>query len=103
MSAAYEFIPGGIAALLYVRPPGLTGESIPCVYMSKAHGVTVGRFEKPLAEYGWPVEVQAQINKHFGTVFSLEHETWKGKGPSPRAQYCDAAVAWFTEVQEELT
>ena len=99
----YEFIPGSIASLLYVRPPGLTGDSIPCVYMSKERGVTVGRFEKPLAEYGWPVEVQAQINKHFGTVFSLEHETWKGKSPSPRAQYCDAAVPWSVEVQEELS
>jgi hypothetical protein len=97
----YELIPGSVAALLYVRPPAwaeFSGASISCVYASKERGVLVGRFEKPLAEMGWPAEVQAQINKHFGTVFSLEHENWKGKGPSPRAQYCDAAVPWTVEV-----
>ena len=99
----YELIPGSIASLLYVRQPGLMGESIPCVFMSAEKGVVVGRHGKPLAEYGWPIEVQAQINKHFGTVFSLAHEDWKGKGPSPRAQYCDAAVSWKVEVTKEST
>lgn len=99
MKAKYEFIPGSVAALLYVRPPGLTGESIPCVFMSQERGVVVGRREKPLADYGWPIEVQAQINKHFGTVFSLEHENWKGRWQSPRASYCDMARPWFIEVE----
>src|SRR5690606_29691373 len=77
----YELLPGSIAALLYVRPPGITGDSIACVYASKERGVRVGRFEKPLTETGWPAEVQAQITGHFDKVFALEHETWKGEGP----------------------
>ena len=95
----YEFIPGSIASLLYVRPPGLTGNSIPCVYMSKERGVVVGRFEKPLGEYGWPMEVDAEINRHFDTVFKLPHEDWKGNGLSPRARYCDGAKAWKINIE----
>lgn len=53
MSAeTYELIPGSVASLLYVRPPGLTGESIPCIFMSDARGVTFGRFDKPLTTCG---------------------------------------------------
>jgi hypothetical protein len=97
----YELIPGSVAALLYVRPPawsGFSGASIGCVYASKERGVRVGRFERPLAEMGWPIEVREAICKHFDTVFSLEHENWMRPGPSPRAQYCDAAVPWTVEV-----
>lgn len=83
MKGRYEFIPGSVASLLYVRPPGLTGESIACVFMSAERGVVVGRRDTPLATYGWPIKVQAQINKHFGTVFALEHENWKGRPRRP--------------------
>lgn len=96
----YEFIPGSVASLLYIRPPGLTGESIACVYMSKERGVVVGRFEKPLAEYGWPMEVNGAIFMHFNAVFGLEHESWKGEGPSPRSAYCDATKPWKVEVEQ---
>ena len=95
----YEFIPGSVASLLYVRPPGLTGNSVACVYMGKERGVVVGRFEKPLAEYGWPMEVNAEINRHFDTVFKLPHEDWKGDGLSPRARYCDGAKAWKLNIE----
>lgn len=97
----YELIPGSVAALLYVRPSvytGFSGASIPCVYLSAERGVVVGRREKPLEGIGWPDEVKAAINKHFDTVFALEHENWKDPGPSPRAQYCDNAKAWTVEV-----
>lgn len=101
----YELIPGSIASLLYVRPPaytGFSGSSIACVYVGKERGVVVGRFDRPLAKTDWPTEVQAQINKHFDIVFSLEHENWKGREPSPRAQYVEAAVPWEVAVSEEL-
>lgn len=95
----YEFIPGSVASLLYLRPSWLTGNSIPCVYMSKETGVLVGRRDTPLSQCGWPMEVVAQINKYFGTVFSLPHEEWKGKSPSPRAQFVDAATPWTITAQ----
>ena len=95
----YEFIPGSIASLLYVRPPGLTGDSIPCVYMSKERGVTVGRFEKSLAECGWPAEVRAQVTQHFDNVFSQEHEKWEGPGPSPRTRCMQALTEWKITIE----
>lgn len=94
---AYKMTPSGVASLLHVRTP-FVGASLACVYMSKERGVLVGRFERPLSDMGWPAEVQAQINRHFETVFALEHETWKGTEPSPRAVYCDNAVPWTVEV-----
>lgn len=97
----YELIPGSVASLLYVRPPGLTGNSIPCVFMSNERGIVVGRFEKPLAAYGWPLDVQAHINRYFARVFSLEHENWTNVGPSPRARYVDSAKPWSVTVTEE--
>lgn len=97
----YEFIPGSVAALLYVRPPGHTGESIACVYLSKDRGVVVGRYEKPLGEYGWVMEVEAEITRYFDQVFALEHETWQGS-PTPRAQFVDAAKPWTIEVGRPL-
>lgn len=92
--------PGSVASLLYLHRVGSTAPPVACVFSSFERGVLVGNSEKPMADLGWPLEVQAQINKHFGTVFSLEHETWKGRGPSPRAQYVDAATPWEVTVSE---
>jgi hypothetical protein len=100
MIRTYEFIPGSVAALLYVRQPMTNGSSVATVFLSYEKGVVVGRHDKPLADWGWPIEVQAQINKHFGTVFALEHKTWKSKGPSPRAQYVDNLLPWQITVDE---
>lgn len=71
-----------------------------CIYMSKERGVVVGIREKPLSEMGWPIEVQATINKHFGTVFSLRYEDWKGPGPSPRAVFLDHVLPWTLEIEQ---
>lgn len=99
----YELIPGSIASVIYVRPPGCTEEPVACVFMSKERGVVVCRYDKPLAQYGWPIEVQEHIHKYFDRVFSLEHENWMARGPSPRSRYCSAAVPWKVEVAKEST
>lgn len=97
MKQVYEFAPG-IAALLCVRGPGLDKEKVPVVFLGQENGVVVGNLETPLAAAGWPMEVQAQITAHFDRVFSLPHETWKSKEPSPRATYCASLHPWQIEI-----
>lgn len=102
MINVYEFIPGSVAALLYVRKNPMCGcTSVPVVYLSKDKGAVWGRREHPLYDSDWPVEVKLSITQHFNTVFSLEHETWKDRQPSPRAVYVDNAKPWQIQVEEQ--
>lgn len=75
--------------------------AVSVIYLSQKNGVVVGYRDTPLARYGWPIKLQDEINKHFGTVFALRHEDWTERGPSPRAQYLDSLVPWTVEVDEE--
>lgn len=88
----------GIAALVAVSKDGAAPVS--AIFMSDEKGVVIGLHDKPMASSDLPQPVQDSINKHFAHVFSLEHETWREKGPSPRAVYCDAAQPWTIEVTE---
>ena len=72
------------------------------IFLSHHKGAVFGARDYPIKGSDMPLEVQAEINKHFGTVFSLEHEHWKGRGPSPRAQYCESLQPWTVEVPDEL-
>jgi hypothetical protein len=95
MQGTWEFIPGSIAALLYVRTPETTGESQAVVYLSKEKGAVTGRRDTPLAESGWPLEVQQSINDYFKHVFSLIHEErTSAREPSPRAVFVDNVQPW---------
>lgn len=97
----YTFRPG-IAALVYVTKNSLTGGSpVSAVFLSTDKGVVVGRRDTPLAEYGWPQEVQDQLTQHFAKVFALEHENRLANTPSPRALYVDSLQPWEIQVQEE--
>jgi hypothetical protein len=91
----------GIAALVNVISPN--NEMTSAIFLSEEEGVVLGIAAKPLAKSDLPVEIKAALNRHFATVFFLEHETWKGIGPSPRAQYVDALVPWTIEVPDETT
>lgn len=102
-TAVWQFHPGRIASVMYVLPSGLVGEPITVVYASAERGVLVGTRDIPLASVGWPMEVQAHINRHFARVFSLEHENWANVGPSPRARYVDNLKPWSVTVIEEVT
>lgn len=88
----------GCAELLRVSKDG--AEPVSAIFMSHEKGVVIGLHDKPMASSDLPQPVQDSINKHFAHVFSLEHETWREKGPSPRAVYCDAAQPWTIEVTE---
>lgn len=100
MKGTWEFIPGSIAALLYVRTPETTGASQAVVYLRQTKGAVTDRHDTPLSESGWPQEVQDSINAHFAHVFSLEHENWRGPpdARSPRAAYVDNAQPWTITV-----
>ena len=87
-----------IAALVRVIYPN--GSQVSAVFLNKEKGVVLGLHDRPMKDSDIPSQVQAAINRHFGTVFALEHETWKSKGPSPRAQYCDALQPWSIEMPE---
>jgi hypothetical protein len=101
MNGTWQFIPGSVAALLYVRTPETTGESQAVVFMSFEKGVVTGRRDTPLAETGWPAEVQKSINEHFEHVFSLEHEGRSDMSkPSPRAVFMEAAKPWTITIEE---
>lgn len=102
-TAVWQFHPGRIASVMYVLPSGLVGEPITVVYASAERGALVGTRDIPLASVGWPMEVQAHINRHFARVFSLEHENWANVGPSPRARYVDSLKPWSVTVIEEVT
>lgn len=101
MNGQWEFIPGSIAALLYVRTPETTGASQEVVWISNEQGAVTGRRDTPLAQSGWPQEVQDNIDAYFRKVFDLEHELWKGSGPSPRAVYVDSAKPWTITIEEQ--
>lgn len=91
----YKFVPGGVAAYLSV----LVGDARhSCIYMSKEKGVVVGLGGRSLANTGWPIEVQATINKHFSVVFALRHEDWTTPCKSPRAQFLDDILPWTLEI-----
>lgn len=101
MIGRWEFIPGSVAALLYVRTPQTTGNSQSVVWLSNAQGAVTGRRDTPLAESGWPAEVQATINGYFEHVFSLEHEGRADLStPSPRAVFVDSAQPWTVDIKE---
>ena len=94
MNGTWEFIPGSIAALLYVRTPETTGDSQSVVWLGSG-GAVVGRRDTQLAKTGWPQAVQDSINAWFTHVFSLEHPSRADLStPSPRAVFVDSAVAW---------
>lgn len=93
----YKLIPGSIASLLTVRVDDVDHS---CIYMSKERGVVVDIREKPLAQMGWPTEVQATINRHFHVVFSLRHEDWTEPRPSPRAQFINGILPWTLEIEQ---
>lgn len=96
MKRSFELSPG-IAALLHVRE--LTEEVVrAAIFLSVEKGVVVGN--KPLAEMPWPLQLRAEINKHFGTVFALRHEDWNERGQSPRAQYLEQLQPWILEINE---
>lgn len=95
--ATYKFMPSNVAALLELV---VDGKRYSCIYMGKEKGVVVGLGEAPLAQMGWPIEVQATINKHFGVVFSLRHEDWTGPRPTPRAQFLDNILPWTLEIEQ---
>jgi hypothetical protein len=97
----WQLLPGRIASVMYVMPSGLVGEPISVVYASAERGVLVGTRDTPLTSVGWPLEVQAHINRYFARVFSLEHENWTNVGPSPRARYVDSAKPWTVTLTEE--
>ena len=94
MKGTWEFIPGGMAALVYVRTPETTGESQAVVYLSKEKGAVTGRRDTPLAQSGWPQEVQDSINAHFAHVFSLEND----RVGSARRKYMARAQPWTINV-----
>jgi hypothetical protein len=91
----YKFVPGSIASYMDVL---VDDKRYSCVYLSKERGVVVGTTDVPLAKMGWPIEVQACINRHFGVVFSLRHEDWKGPGESPRAQFLRNILPWSLDL-----
>lgn len=95
--STWTICPGSIASLCYIVDP--SGQRFSAVFLSKERGVVIGTRETPMGmhENNFPLPVQAAVNKHFGTVFALEHETWKGRGPSPRAVYCDEVQPWTVE------
>ncbi len=102
MQGTWEFIPGSIAALLYVRTPETTGESQSVVYLGFEKGAVTGRRDTPLAESGWPAEVQKSILDWFEHVFSLIHEERINmREPSPRAVFVDNAKPWTINVKEK--
>lgn len=96
--AIYTLVPG-TAAYLGIYKNGV--EAGPAVFVSHEKGVVVGRFDTPLNKTQLPLKVQAAINKHFGTAFSLEHEKLK-TSDTPRARYMNMAVPWTIEVPDEL-
>ena len=101
MIGQWEFIPGRIAALLYVRTPETTGNSQVVVYMGKDQDAVTGRRDTPIADAGWPQEVQHSINAYFEHVFSLEHEGRADlRTPSPRAVFMDNAKPWTINIKE---
>ena len=101
MTNIYTLRPG-IACLVYVTKNAVCGGSpVPAIWLSAEKGVVVGRHEKPMDEYGWPLEVQQALTQHFATVFALEHEAWTAKTPSPRALYVDALKPWYIQIEEE--
>lgn len=94
------FFPSGVASVLNVTLENAAGTSMAtCIFMSHERGVVVGIAAVPLDKTDWPEEVKAEVRRHFKTVFDLEHEMWKGPGPSPRAAYCDEAKkgSWSIE------
>lgn len=90
----YKMIPSSVAALVHVQQS--TDVLLPraCIFMSKETGV---RYEctGPLPEV-----VRDSINAYFRKVFDLEHENWKGSGPSPRAVFVDSAKPWTITIEE---
>lgn len=87
----YTFTPSSVASYLKVSTEETTYD---CFFMSTETGVVVGLRQTPLANTDLPLPVRAEINRWFGTAFSLPHEEWKQPGPSPRAQFVDDAVPW---------
>lgn len=100
MNDTYELVPGSIASVMHVRryPAHAPMETV--IWLSNEKGAVTGRRDTPLAQSGWPQPVQETVNRYFRHVFSLEHENWKGAGPSPRAQCVDQAKPWFVNVKE---
>ena len=89
----YLLIPGNSAALMYVqRLPEGHDETV--VFLSVEKEVVYGPHDIPLSKSNLPLRVQADINKHFGIVFSLL--------PEARERYMKMAVPWTVEVDEEL-
>lgn len=101
MQGTWEFIPGSIAALLYVRTPETTGASQAVVWLGAEKGAVTGRRDTPLSQSGWPQAVQDAITAHFEHVFSLEHEGRANLStPSPRAIFMDSAKPWTINIKE---
>lgn len=91
----------GLAALVKIADPA--DMEYTAIYLSKSLGVVTylpGKRELHLNDSGLPLQVRAAVNHHFSTVFALEHTEWRGRGPTPRAQYVDALVPWTVEVPD---
>lgn len=90
----YKMIPGSVAALVYVQHS--TDVTLPraCIFMSKERGF---HYEGGRA---LPEAVHTSIEAYFRKVFDLEHELWKGPGPSPRAVFVDSAKPWTITIEE---
>ena len=85
----------GIAALVLVRE--LPDERpVAAIYLSSENGILYDS-----RTTGWPTALKEEISKHFNKVFSLPHETYLGKGVSPRAVYVDNLQPWTIEIEEE--
>lgn len=87
----YTLIPGGISACLEVKLPD--GSEISCIYLSETNGVVVGVGNDGRALFNaLPFKVRAEVNKHFGTVFSLPLES--------RGTYLHSCVPFEVEVAD---
>ena len=101
MTTTYKMIPASAAALVYVQRSDDVMLLQPCVFLSHEKGVVYGQRDVPLADSGLPQSVIESIEAYFKQVFDLEHEDWKGPGPSPRAQFVETAQKWFITITEE--
>ena len=93
----------GIAAYLDVKELGDNPQfDHGVIFLSHEKGAVFGSRDWSVNDTTLlPLKVKAAINKHFGTVFALEHETWKQRGQSPRAHYCENLLPWEVQCDDD--
>jgi hypothetical protein len=89
----------GIAASLDLKSSDGSWDTT-IIYLSEEKGAVYSSRDYLVSQSNLPLEIKAAINGHFTYVFSLAHEDWKEKGPSPRAMYCDALQPWTIETPD---